>query len=339
MCAVLILPHNSATASQTAWRISIAPTHRVSAPTRNFSNKPLSASRESAMQLIHSVSALFIHCWESFSFFHPLLFTLPFSGPIRFVPLATSFLEQAILSGTILSRADTYTRNVGYKATKSLTDTACGRPHRDKTSIFVALNIAMGSITCFVILVRLGFKWKKRRIGIDDWIVFAALILLVPLIVLKVRGLAYHGLGRDVWTLERETLTHFMISFYIDELFYITIIALIKTAISFFYLSIFRFTCIRLILWAIIVFNAAFGIGSLLAIAFQCSPVSYYWTFIAEPGTGKCFNSQAAAWAHGAISIAINLCLIALALGQVIGLELHWKKKIGVIFMFSVGGL
>jgi hypothetical protein len=44
-------------------------------------------------------------------------------------------------------------------------------------------------------------------------------------------------------------------------------------------------------------------------------------------------------WANAATSIALDIWMIGLPMSQVLKLNLHWKKKVGVGMMFSVGTL
>jgi hypothetical protein len=44
-------------------------------------------------------------------------------------------------------------------------------------------------------------------------------------------------------------------------------------------------------------------------------------------------------WANAASSIVLDLWMLVLPLSQLRVLQLHWKKKVGVALMFSVGVL
>ncbi|KAJ3478520.1 hypothetical protein NLG97_g8559 [Lecanicillium saksenae] len=43
------------------------------------------------------------------------------------------------------------------------------------------------------------------------------------------------------------------------------------------------------------------------------------------------------AFANGALSVALDLMMILIPLGEVVQMQMHWKKKAGVIFMFLLG--
>ncbi|KAM4058609.1 hypothetical protein HRG_006435 [Hirsutella rhossiliensis] len=220
---------------------------------------------------------------------------------------------------------------------KNLTDTACDRPRRDRSAKYTVMSIVLGSVTCVVVGIRMVFKYSRGRIGIDDWIILSSLAVGIPCTALNVQGLSRHGIGKDVWTLRAETVTDFVLFFYLLEIFYVSMIAMIKIAMCFFYLSIFPGTRIRQVLWVTAVVNVIIGIASVLTAIFQCSPVRFYWNMYVTPEAGTCIDIHVLAWVHGGINIAMNFWLIAIPLSQVRGLDLHWKKKTGVIIMFLTG--
>ncbi|KJZ71627.1 hypothetical protein HIM_09021 [Hirsutella minnesotensis 3608] len=221
--------------------------------------------------------------------------------------------------------------------TKNLTDTACRRPRRDRGRNYTAMSIALGTIAYVFVAIRLVFKRIRQRISTDDWVILTSLAVGIPCTIFNVHGLARNGMGKDVWTLAPGTIINFVLFFYLLEIFYITMMALVKIAICFFYLSIFHFTRMRQVLWATLGVNAMFGTAAVVTAIFQCTPVNYFWTQYLQREGGSCINIHALAWVHGAVNIAMNVWLIILPLSQVSRLELHWKKKLGVIVMFMVG--
>jgi hypothetical protein len=125
-------------------------------------------------------------------------------------------------------------------------------------------------------------------------------------------------------------------------------------AVLFFYLRIFLGLAHKL-LWGTIIFNAVYGIIFTFLGVFQCTPISYFWTkwdgehegtwYIKLPCTPLSssdifsLNINAITWANAAISITLDIWMLAIPLGCLRSLKLHWKKKIGVAAMFIVGTL
>ncbi|KAK4087535.1 integral membrane protein [Purpureocillium lilacinum] len=225
-------------------------------------------------------------------------------------------------------------------AAKNVTSTACNAPIRDKSAQYSTMSISLGSVTVFIVLARIifkGFFSTTRSLAPDDQVILGTLALRVSCIIINVRGLAHHGLGKDVWTLPMEQVTTFGMYFFIMEVLYFVELSLVKLSLSLFYMSIFPGTNIRRLLLGTAIFNGVFGLTFALAAIFQCTPVSYFWTQYADPLGGHCVNINVLGWANAAISVAVDLWLIAIPLSQVPKLSLHWKKKMGVVIMFVMG--
>ncbi|KAK2603815.1 hypothetical protein QQS21_004017 [Conoideocrella luteorostrata] len=227
------------------------------------------------------------------------------------------------------------------KVTKNVTESVCRRPIRDKSGQYDAMNLSMGVITALLVVVRLIYKKfysYRREFGYDDWAILFTLIFGIPCTVINTVGLTAHGLGRDVWTVPPAQLTTFVEYFFIIEILYLAEMAIIKLSLSLFYLSIFPGTIIRRLLLGTCILNVIFGIVFVTMGIFACTPVSRYWTqYVEKDSTGHCINLNMFAWIHAALNIALDVWMIALPLSQVKGLELHWKKKFGVVFMFLIG--
>ncbi|KAK7740514.1 hypothetical protein SLS53_005357 [Cytospora paraplurivora] len=108
-------------------------------------------------------------------------------------------------------------------------------------------------------------------------------------------------------------------------------------SLLFFYLKIFPNKTVRILLWATVAFNAAWGATFVLLTAFNCRPISYAWTQWDGEHTGTCLSTNAIGWSNAAISIAEDIWMLAIPLSQLKSLQLHWKKKVGVAIMFGTG--
>ena len=205
------------------------------------------------------------------------------------------------------------------------------------------MSIGLGAITVCLVIVRILFKLfgsATQTLGPDDKVILGTLLLRISCTIINVRGLAAHGLGKDVWMLPPNELTTFVMWLYIMEVLYLTELSLIKLSLSLFYLCIFPGTNTRRLLWCTAILNALFGVAFVITAIFQCSPIDYWWMQYADnAGSGKCININAMAWSNAAISVAIDILMIAIPLSQIPKLRLHWRKKIGVAIMFMTGTL
>ncbi|KAK4085145.1 uncharacterized protein Triagg1_135 [Trichoderma aggressivum f. europaeum] len=221
--------------------------------------------------------------------------------------------------------------------TKNATDTLCGVPVRNRTPDFANVTIVLGVVSGVVVLLRIGSKlFMRMGFALDDYAIIVTLFCGIPSSVMNVRGTGGNGEGKDIWTLPFDMITRFGVYFYVLEILYFAQVMLLKMTLLFFYLNIFPGKA-RTLLWGTVLVNGVFGVTFMLLAVFQCHPISFFWTGWDGQHSGKCLNSNAIGWANAAISIALDLWMIAIPMWQIRNLNLHWKKKVGVAVMLLVG--
>ena len=186
---------------------------------------------------------------------------------------------------------------------------------------------------------KLDTKSSQSNFWLDDLSVVVTLLSGIPGSVLNVHGLTANGLGTDIWTVTFKQITDFIHVFYVMEILYFTQVALLKLSILFFYLRIFPGKGVRRLIWMTITFDSAFGTIFFFLAIFQCRPISFYWKRWDGEHAGKCLDVNAMAFGNASISIALDVWMLGLALSQILHLNLHWKRKFGVVLMFVVGTL
>ncbi|KAF4982842.1 hypothetical protein FZEAL_1634 [Fusarium zealandicum] len=222
--------------------------------------------------------------------------------------------------------------------TQNMTNTYCDVPVRDRTSLFINVSIILGVISGISILLRIGSKFliTNSAFGLDDLFILITFAFGVPATAMNVHGTAGHGEGRDIWTLEFDDITKFGFYFWLLEILYFAEVAFLKMSLIFFYLRIFLGPAQKW-LWGTVTVNAIYGVAFVCLAVFQCSPVSFFWTRWDGTGEGNCTNVNAIGWANAAISIALDIWMLAIPMWYLRNLKMHWKKKIGVAAMFTVG--
>ncbi|KAL2759355.1 hypothetical protein ACRALDRAFT_1074319 [Sodiomyces alcalophilus JCM 7366] len=224
-------------------------------------------------------------------------------------------------------------------ATRNASLTNCNAPVRDRSQDYVNLSNAMIVVATVFLLIRFGYKLfiGRLELGMDDWIILAASITMIPSAVITVHGSAANGLGRDIWTLTPDQITNVLMYFYCMAFLYFAQVAMVKLSIIAFFMRIFPSRNLQRILWATFIFTALYGVAFVLTAIFQCRPVRYFWTKWDGLHEGYCASANAISWSNAAINIALDFWLLAVPLWQVRSLQLHWKKKVGVALMFVVG--
>ncbi|KAM5344589.1 hypothetical protein ACJ41O_013124 [Fusarium nematophilum] len=224
-------------------------------------------------------------------------------------------------------------------STHNSTNTYCDVPIRDRTGSMLkatVILIVLSSVSIFLRFVSKIFLMHSD-FGLDDlFTCISFFCCIVPITALTIHGPFKYGFGKDIWTLDFDEITKAGFYFYIQGLFYFPLVSLLKMALLFFYLRIFVGLAYNL-LWGTIIFNAIYGILFLFIHAFQCTPISLFWTRWDGEHHGTCLSANAYTWANAAISIALDLWMLAIPLWFLRSLKLHWKKKIAVGAMFIVG--
>lgn len=148
---------------------------------------------------------------------------------------------------------------------------------------------------------------------------------------------ARNGLGRDLWTLTPEQISSFLKIFWICSVLYTIALTLTKVSICFLYLRLFLDEKFRRIVWATQVFNFALLVSFIIVSTLQCRPISFYWTGWDGEHHGSCTNLNAAAWAHAAIHIALDIWMLSLPVPQIWRLNMSLERKAAILAMFGLG--
>ncbi|KAL5394118.1 hypothetical protein PMIN06_008614 [Paraphaeosphaeria minitans] len=224
-------------------------------------------------------------------------------------------------------------------AIKNSSLTTCGAPVRNRGPKYIVLSNTMFSISTGFVVGRIAFKILVSRvdIGMDDWTVLATMMISIPSAIVTVYGTVANGLGQHIWTLTPYEITSMLKYFFVMAVLYFTQTALLKLCLVFFYIRVFPSQGVQRLLWATVIFVIAWGLTFVLAGIFQCTPVHYFWNKWDGLHEGHCVDINAITVTHAAISIALDVWILAIPMWQLRQLRMHWKKKMGVGLMFCVG--
>ncbi|KAJ6443568.1 NmrA family transcriptional regulator [Purpureocillium lavendulum] len=220
----------------------------------------------------------------------------------------------------------------------NVTTVACDFPVRDDRPKLTQMAIAFLSVTSVIVGLRL-FQRLCLGTGLysDDWLIVVSYICGIPSTIILIVGLAGHGLGTDAWTVPFDDITRFLRFMYVNEILYFTQVFTVKLSILAFYLRLFPGTVVRRLIWATIGLTCCYIVIYDLMVVCQCKPINHYWLGWDREFPGSCLSINALVWANAASSITLDVWMLVLPLSQLKALQLHWKKKIGVALMFSVG--
>lgn len=80
-----------------------------------------------------------------------------------------------------------------------------------------------------------------------------------------------------------------------------------------------------------------FWLAATIATLVNCRPLKYSWIGLSMEE--YCFNYNIFWMATGAAEVIIDTAILALPVRIVLGLQLSWKRKVSVVFIFLLGGL
>ncbi|PVI00584.1 hypothetical protein DM02DRAFT_526672 [Periconia macrospinosa] len=217
--------------------------------------------------------------------------------------------------------------------TLNITTTMCEVPVRDRSTMLRVVNAVFFTLSDMAILGRFFSHVALRRLQpLDDGNMALILVLTYK---------AFTGLGQDMWKVSFYNIRLTLLCFWIGVPFYGIELGLIKIAFGLFYLRIFDDLGFRKLVWFAIGFTITYTIVFAILGTFVCVPVSYFWWQWDLGGVhkGKCLNNNTIGFVSAAFSICTDFAMLGLPITQVWNLHLSMKKKLRVLFMFSVGFL
>ncbi|KUJ12789.1 uncharacterized protein LY89DRAFT_558860, partial [Mollisia scopiformis] len=211
-----------------------------------------------------------------------------------------------------------------------------GVPIQSRAWGVAIVGLVCGPLALIAIALRCYSRYSiTRSLGWDDWLAVVTGLVLIPLIVLDCYNGIVNGYGRHYWDVDPLRVVELLKIFYVAEILYIVVITLVKASILALYFRVFLSNNFRIAAGIVLVLVVFSGLGVIAAIVFQCSPVDLAWdrTIVG----GRCINVNELAYAAGAISVALDIIILVLPLPELYHLQMSKKKKLNVMFMFSLG--
>ncbi|KAJ1323098.1 hypothetical protein MN608_11952 [Microdochium nivale] len=97
---------------------------------------------------------------------------------------------------------------------KNTSDTACGIEPRYIGAMHTETSHILTSIGVALVIIRVVYKQWITQIGLgaDDWTIIFVAVSCIPSTVLNAK-LEDYGIGRDIWTVTPDQITHFGLVF------------------------------------------------------------------------------------------------------------------------------
>ncbi|KAF3482206.1 uncharacterized protein GIQ15_04965 [Arthroderma uncinatum] len=205
----------------------------------------------------------------------------------------------------------------------------------DRGFVLYIVGTVLVVIAGLSVALRLVGRYLRDGFRADDWTILGALVIAIVFTVVHNMGIGY-GLGKHgVDIPEADKIEAFKLLLAAQILFKL-VLGLAKLSILFLYLRIFvvnkyfRWACISLI-----VFTSLATIAYVFPTIFQCRPLAAFWD---RRIPHKCMNDLGIWLSYALINIITDILILALPIYQIVRLNLEFRDKIALIFVFVVGG-
>ncbi|KAK4150068.1 hypothetical protein C8A00DRAFT_37347 [Chaetomidium leptoderma] len=198
---------------------------------------------------------------------------------------------------------------------------------------------AVMAVTTAIVALRVWIRFYRRiGMGLDDWLIIAALVVLWGEYVDGYLSITEGGIGRHLAVLmmdDPNVLSKTMLYMYIGEILFFTTLALIKWSVLAMFYRIFP---TRFMKWGYIILGsmtAAWWIAVMLVTIFQCTPVHKMWDLAAE---GTCINANVFYIStNGVPNIVTDVMILVLPMWEVYKLHVSRSQKIAIACSFLLG--
>ncbi|KAB8266221.1 hypothetical protein BDV32DRAFT_134223 [Aspergillus pseudonomiae] len=186
------------------------------------------------------------------------------------------------------------------------------------------------------VIVRVFARMKRSiGLGMDDYLCFLSMGLLIAMLIELVLWVIIGGNGAHMADLDKTTLMNFSKIFLANQFTYFVLCPAIKISIICFYRRIFTMKTFQWVSFALNTLIAAWGAGIFLACALQCRPLRGYWDKSID---GHCFDGNKFFIVNQAFNVLMDFVILFLPIPMIWGLQRAWQDKLALNGVFAIGG-
>jgi len=193
--------------------------------------------------------------------------------------------------------------------------------------------IFIGTLTtCLRLRAR---QMRNLKLGTDDYLILGALFFEYVEIGLQFACILAGGVGRHVADVAPADVVKTLKLILPFEALYGVILSLVKGSIIFFYLRIFGAKPgFRISAFCVLGFIILWAVSIILETFLLCRPLAFNWDSSIK---GICGDRNTVYVSAGALNVVTDFMVMALPIPHILKLQLAFKRKIGLIVMFSLG--
>ncbi|OIW31088.1 hypothetical protein CONLIGDRAFT_630986 [Coniochaeta ligniaria NRRL 30616] len=211
-------------------------------------------------------------------------------------------------------------------------------PDVNRGGQILAITGTLVALCLILVILRIWVRARIIRIvGIDDWIMIAAMAVIFAeemVIIPEVKL----GAGRHVQYIfpASNVVTGLHLNFVTQPLCLIAL-CLTKVSVGFFLLRLVPSTRLRQFIIGTIIFTILSATGNFLTVFFQCKPLAFTWGGTA---TGTCIppaHLKFAAFFNSSVSVLTDVVFALLPVPMLWKVQMNWKVKMAVGAILSLG--
>ncbi|RAH45611.1 uncharacterized protein BO95DRAFT_137159 [Aspergillus brunneoviolaceus CBS 621.78] len=188
----------------------------------------------------------------------------------------------------------------------------------------------------FIAVILRAFARLKRRVrfGVDDYLSFASIILLLGMLIELGLWVTIGGNGAHQNSLNVDTMMNFYKIFLANQFTYFLLCPAIKISIICFYRRVFTTKPFQWITLGINILITLWGIAIFLACALQCRPLRAYWD---HSVAGQCLDGMTLIITNQAFNVLMDFVILVLPIPMIWGLHRAWQDKLALNGVFALG--
>ncbi|KAI1496580.1 hypothetical protein F5X99DRAFT_424436 [Biscogniauxia marginata] len=214
-------------------------------------------------------------------------------------------------------------------------------PHNESGKNDIIVEMILLALSYVALGLRLwSRKIQRAQWQLNDWLILIAMPIMTARYALEVTVILKCGFGLHVDKVVAiggpDLLVLFPKLVYIVDIFWVTLVTLIKLSILHFYLMIFRQRTFVRAVYIAAGLCVGFWFGAFLATVLFCIPPRKQWL----PDTpGQCGDSNLLYTACASTDLGIDVIIILLPMPILWSLQLPRPNKIALMFVFGMGFL
>ncbi|PYH97830.1 integral membrane protein [Aspergillus ellipticus CBS 707.79] len=203
------------------------------------------------------------------------------------------------------------------------------------TEMICIVSVLVG-LSLLAVILRVVARLQRRvSFGVDDYLCFVCIILLIGMLIELELWVTIGGNGYHQSTLSNETMMTFYKIFLSNQFTYFIVCPTVKVSIICFYRRVFTIRSFQLTSFGINALIILWGVGVFLACALQCRPLKAYWDTSVD---GQCLDGYKLIVANQIFNIVMDFVILALPVPLIWGLHKAWQDKLALNGVFALGG-